>query len=117
MRRETAVIAVQPGQVAGCHHRAVAYCAGRAAITLDHPQQVCPHLEGVQTGDRIEIHGRPPVCLSGSPEIPGGEATVALAVNMITRVMNASPGLHSMLDLPVPAALLGDARRQLRERA
>jgi len=117
VQRQTPAITVQPGQVAGCHHRAVAYCAGRAVITLDHPQQVCPQMEGVQTGDRIEIHGSPRVCLSGSPEIPGGEATVALAVNMIPRVMNAPPGLHSMLDLPVPAALLGDARRLLREGA
>ena len=117
VRRETPLTTVQPGQVAGCHHRAVAYCAGRAVITLDHPQQVHPQLEGVATGDRIEIRGSPNVCLSGSPEIPGGEATVALAVNMIPRVMNAPPGLHTMLDLPVPAALLGDARRVVRERA
>lgn len=117
VRRETPLATVQPGQVAGCHHRAVAYCAGRAVITLDHPQQVHPQLEGVETGDRIEIRGSPNVCLSGSPEIPGGQATVALAVNMVPRVMNAPPGLHTMLDLPVPAALLGDARRVVRERA
>lgn len=117
VRRETPLATVQPGQVAGCHHRAVAYCAGRAVITLDHPQQVHPQLEGVATGDRIEIRGSPNVCLSGSPEIPGGQATVALAVNMVPRVMNAPPGLHTMLDLPVPAALLGDARRVVRERA
>jgi 4-hydroxy-tetrahydrodipicolinate reductase len=117
VRRETPALSIEPGQVAGCHQRAVAYCAGRAVITLDHPQQLCPQLEGVETGDRIEIHGRPHVCLSGSPEIPGGEATVALAVNMVPRVMNAPPGLHTMLDLPVPAALLGDARRVVRERA
>jgi 4-hydroxy-tetrahydrodipicolinate reductase len=117
VRRETPSVTVQPGQVAGCHHRAVAYCAGRTVITLDHPQQVHPQLEGVETGDRIEIHGSPNVCLSGSPEIPGGQATVALAVNMIPRVMNAPPGLHTMLDLPVPAALLGDARRLVREHA
>jgi hypothetical protein len=115
--RATPSVTVEPGQVAGCHHRAVAYCAGRAVITLDHPQQVHPQLEGVATGDRIEIRGSPNVCLSGSPEIPGGEATVALAVNMVPRVMNAPPGLHTMLDLPVPAALLGDARRFVRERA
>lgn len=117
VRRETPLATVQPGQVAGCHHRAVAYCAGRAVITLDHPQQVHPQLEGVATGDRIEIRGSPNVCLSGSPEIPGGQATIALAVNMVPRVMNAPPGLHTMLDLPVPAALLGDARRVVRERA
>ena len=95
----------------------MAYRDGKPVITLIHPQQVHPHLEGVQTGDRIEIRGTPPVCFSGSPEIPGGQATVALAVNMVPRVMNAPPGLHSMLDLPVPAALLGDARRLVRERA
>ena len=117
VRRVTPVVSVEPGQVAGCHHSAVAYRDGKPVITLIHPQQVHPHLEGVQTGDRIEIRGTPPVCFSGSPEIPGGQATVALAVNMVPRVMNAPPGLHSMLDLPVPAALLGDARRLVRERA
>ena len=117
VRRVTPVVSVEPGQVAGCHHSAVAYRDGKPVITLIHPQQVHPHLEGVETGDRIEIRGTPPVCFSGSPEIPGGQATVALAVNMIPRVMNAPPGLHTMLDLPVPAALLGDARRVVRERA
>ena len=117
VRRVTPVVSVEPGQVAGCHHSAVAYRDGKPVIILIHPQQVHPHLEGVQTGDRIEIRGTPPVCFSGSPEIPGGQATVALAVNMVPRVMNAPPGLHSMLDLPVPAALLGDARRLVRERA
>jgi 4-hydroxy-tetrahydrodipicolinate reductase len=29
---------------------------------------------------------------------------------MIPRLLNASPGLYSMADLPVPAAMLGDAR-------
>jgi 4-hydroxy-tetrahydrodipicolinate reductase len=82
-------------------------------ITLIHPQQVHPHLEGVETGDAIEIEGTPKVRLAGSPEVPGGEATVALAVNMIPHVLNAAPGLHSMADLPVPAAILGDARRRV----
>jgi 4-hydroxy-tetrahydrodipicolinate reductase len=86
-------------------------------ITLVHPQQIRPELAGVDTGDSIQIEGIPELRLAGSPEIPGGQATVALAVNMVPRVMNAPPGLHTMLDLPVPAALLGDARRVVRERA
>ena len=36
---------------------------------------------------------------------------------MIPRVLNAAPGLYTMADLPVPAALLGDVRRQLHEKA
>jgi 4-hydroxy-tetrahydrodipicolinate reductase len=79
-------------------------------ITLDHPQQIQPQLEGVATGDSITIEGSPDVHLSGSPEIPGGEGTCAMVVNMIPRVLNAAPGLYTMAELPVPAAMLGDAR-------
>jgi 4-hydroxy-tetrahydrodipicolinate reductase len=111
VRRETPFVTVEPGNVAGCMHTAVAYRAGEPVITLIHPQQIHPHLEGVQTGDSIEIRGTPPVCFAGSPEIPGGLGTVALAVNLIPRMLTATPGLHSMADLPVPAALLGDARK------
>ncbi len=113
VRRESPHVVVEPGQVAGCHHRAIAYRHGEAVITLDHPQQLQPQREGVETGDSIEIKGRPDIQLSGSPEIPGGEATAALAVNMIPRVLNAAPGLYSMAELPVPAAILGDARERV----
>jgi 4-hydroxy-tetrahydrodipicolinate reductase len=114
VRRETAHVLVKPGHVAGCLHTAVAYSGGDPVITLVHPQQVHPNLEGVATGDVIEISGTPNIKLSGSPEIPGGEGTAAIAVNMIARVLNAAPGLHTMIDLPVPAAILGDARRLVR---
>jgi 4-hydroxy-tetrahydrodipicolinate reductase len=113
-RRQTPSVRVEPGQVAGCHHTAVAYRAGRPVIELDHPQQVRPEAEGAVTGDTIEIRGTPHIRLAGSPEIPGGQGTVALAVNMIPRVLAAPPGLHSMADLPVPAAVLGDARQLVR---
>jgi 4-hydroxy-tetrahydrodipicolinate reductase len=111
--RETPFMVVQPGQVAGCLHRAVAYRGNTAVVTLNHPQQIHPHAEGVETGDMIEITGTPNLRFVGTPEIPGGVGTCALAVNMIPRVLNAKPGLYSMADLPVPAAILGDARRLL----
>lgn len=113
VRRATPFVCVEPGQVAGCRHTALAYREDRPVITLIHPQQVHPELEGVETGDLIEITGTPDIRLAGSPEIPGGQGTIALAVNMIPRVLNAAPGLHTMLDLPVPAALLGDVRLQV----
>lgn len=114
--RQTPFVAVVPGNVAGCLHKAVAYRDDKAVITLVHPQQVQPELEGIATGDTIEIHGEPHVRLAGSPEIPGGAATIALAVNMIPHVLNARPGLHTMADLPVPSAMLADARKFLRYR-
>jgi 4-hydroxy-tetrahydrodipicolinate reductase len=108
--RQTPFISIEAGQVAGCLHTATAYRQDQAVITLVHPQQVAPQLDGVDTGDSIEIFGTPSVRLAGNPEIPGGQGTAALAVNMIPRLLNASPGLYSMADLPVPAAMLGDAR-------
>lgn len=113
VRRETPFVIVEPGQVAGCLHTAVAYRQNTPVITLLHPQQIHPNLEGVETGDSIEIVGTPHVRLFGRPEIPGGQGTTALAVNMIPRVLMASPGLHTMADLPVPAAILGDVRQFL----
>lgn len=113
--RETAFITVQAGQVAGCLHTATAYHNSKPVIRLTHPQQVLPELEGEETGDHIEIAGTPPIRFSGSPEIPGGEATIALAVNTIPRLLNAGPGLFTMADLPPPAAILGDARVLIRE--
>lgn len=114
VRRETPFVTVAPGDVAGCLHSATAYREGKPVITLIHPQQVRPELEGVKTGDTIEIAGTPSLELAGRPEIPGGIGTAAIAVNMIPRVLNAAPGLHAMADLPVPSAMLGDARRFVR---
>lgn len=111
VRRETPFASVEPGQVAGCLHTAVGFVRGRAAIALEHPQQIRPEAEGTSTGDEIEIQGRPHVRLAGSPEIPGGIATAALAVNLVPRVLAASPGLKAMTDLPVPAAIMGNLRR------
>lgn len=111
VRRQTPIISVEPGQTAGCLHTARAFSRGKAIITLVHPQQIDPGIEGVETGDSIEITGTSNIRLAGTPEIPGGQGTIAIAVNMIPRVLNASPGLHTMADLPVPAAILGDARK------
>ena len=113
IRRKTPIITIEPGQVAGCLHTASAYRQGKAVINLIHPQQIQPHLDGFQTGDTIEIKGTPNLHFTGSPEIPGGQGTAALAVNMIPRILNATAGLYSMADLPVPAAILGDARRSV----
>ena len=112
--RQTSFVEVAPGSAAGCLHQAVAYRGDHPAITLIHPQQVQPEIDRCQTGDTIEIHGVPQIHFASSPEIPGGTATIALAVNMIPHLLNANPGLHTMADLPVPCAMLADARNFLR---
>lgn len=108
--RETPHVKVQPGMVAGCRHTAHGFMAGREVITLEHPQQIHPGLEGVDTGDYIWLEGTPNINLAIKPEIPGGIGTIAIAVNMIPAVVKAAPGLVTMVDLPVPRALLGDLK-------
>ncbi|ADL08238.1 2,4-diaminopentanoate dehydrogenase [Thermosediminibacter oceani] len=109
--RETPYARVEPGMVAGCKHTGIGYRKGEPVIVLEHPQQIRPELEDVETGDYIEIEGTPNIKLSIKPEIPGGIGTIAIAVNMIPKVISANTGLVTMKDLPVPAALMGDIRK------
>ncbi|MBT9136814.1 MAG: 2,4-diaminopentanoate dehydrogenase [Firmicutes bacterium] len=106
--RETPHIKVQPGMVAGCKHIAYAYHGDKLVITLEHPQQVRPEVEQIETGDYIYITGTPNINMAIKPEIPGGIGTIAMAVNMIPAVINAAPGLCTMAELPIPRALMGD---------
>ncbi|RAO99481.1 dihydrodipicolinate reductase [Petrotoga sp. 9PW.55.5.1] len=104
--RETKYIKVEPGMVAGCKHTAKAYMNDEVVIDLEHPQQILPEKENVQTGDYINIKGDPDISMSIKPEIPGGKGTVAIATNMIESVIESKPGLLTMADLPIPRALL-----------
>ncbi len=108
--RETEVVKVQPGMVAGCDHSAKAYVGDKVVIELYHPQQIHPHLEEVDTGDYIEIYGNININLAIKPEIPGGKATIAIATNMIPIVITAEPGLKCMADLPVPRSILSELK-------
>ena len=105
--RETPHVKVQPGMVAGCAHIGVGYCGDQEVVRLVHPQQIHPHLENQETGDYINIYGKPEVHMAIKPEIAGGIATMGITVNMIPHVVAATPGLKRMIDLPAPAALMG----------
>ena len=106
---------VQPGDVAGCNMKGYGYVDGELKIEMLHPQQVEPQLEGGTTGDYITIKGTPNINMSITPEIPGGIGTIAMTVNMIPIVINARPGLKTMIDLPVPRAIMGDMRDLIEE--
>lgn len=101
---------VQPGDVAGCNMKGYGYVDGEMKIEMLHPQQVEPQLEGGTTGDYITIKGTPNINMSITPEVPGGIGTIAMTVNMIPNVINSRPGLKTMIDLPVPRAIMGDMR-------
>jgi len=109
VHRETPHIKVEPGMVAGCAHTGIGYRGDKEVIRLIHPQQIHPHLENQDTGDYINIYGLPEIHMAIKPEIAGGKATMGIAVNMIPHVVAATPGLKRMIDLPVPAALMGES--------
>lgn len=106
---------VKANDVAGVNMSAVAKTITNMNILMNHPQQIEPQLGGVATGDYIKIKGSPEVNLAITPEIDGGIGTIAICVNMIPHVLNARPGLKTMLDLPVPRAIMGDVRKLIEQ--
>ncbi len=98
------------GHVAGINMTGQGLVNGNVFIDMMHPQQIEPEMEGTHTGDYINLKGTPNIHMAITPEINGGIGTIAMCVNMIPHVINAKPGLKTMIDLPVPRAILGDMR-------
>lgn len=98
------------GDVAGVNMTGQGWVNGEVKIEMVHPQQIEPEQVGVMTGDYVTIKGTPSINMVNSPEVEGGLGTIAMCVNMIPHVINAKPGLHTMLTLPVPRAIMGDMR-------
>lgn len=107
--------AAKAGQVAGVSMKGYGRVNGEVKIEMDHPQQIEPEQVGIQTGDYVIIDGNPKINMVNSPEVDGGIGTIAMCVNMIPQVINASPGLKTMIDLPVPHAIMGDMRNFIKE--
>ena len=98
------------GHVAGVAMKGWGTVDGEVKIEIDHPQQIEPEQVGVHTGDYVQIKGVPPVNSATTPEIEGGIGTMAMIMNTIPHVINARPGLKTMIDIPVPRAIMGDMR-------
>jgi 4-hydroxy-tetrahydrodipicolinate reductase len=105
VERSTPHVHVAPGDVAGCRHIGKGYVNGELKIELIHPQQIHPELEGVETGDYIEIHGDPNVNMANKPEIPGGKGTYASTGNYIPLMLGAPAGMLTVVDMPLPRFL------------
>ncbi len=101
------------GSCAGVAMTADATLSNGMEVRMEHPQQIEPEQVGVQTGDYVIIKGTPNVNMVNSPEVEGGLGTIAMCVNMIPQVINAEAGLKTMIDLPVPRALMGDLRDRI----
>lgn len=102
------------GHVAGVNMTGQGFVNGEALIEMVHPQQIEPEQVGINTGDYINLKGSPEVHMAITPEVEGGLGTIAMCVNMIPQIINADPGLQTMLDLPVPRAIQGDMRARIK---
>ncbi len=103
------------GSVAGVNMTGQGYVGDEVKIDMIHPQQIEPELGGTHTGDYITLEGTPPVHMQIRPEVDGGIGTIAMCVNMIPHVINARPGLKTMIDLPIPHAIMGDMRERVED--
>ncbi len=103
------------GDVCGVEMSSEVILENGIKIKLYHPQQIEPEMVGVKTGDYIKINGKPGINLANAPEVEGGIGTIAICVNMIPHVLNAKAGLVTMIDLPVPRAIIGDVRKLIKE--
>ena len=103
------------GQVAGVAMKGWVNIDGERKIDMDHPQQIEPEQVGVHTGDYVILDSVPPVNMVNTPEIEGGIGTMAMIMNCIPHCINADPGLKTMIDIPVPHAIMGDFRDLIKE--
>jgi len=95
--RSTEHLSICAGDVAGIHHTARGFVAGVQRISLDLRMYVgaeAPH-------DHVRLDGEPHVELRVPGGIFGDSATVAVLLNAVPRLIEARPGLLTMLDLPL----------------
>ena len=95
--------------MAGSRQTALGIMDGRPVITLI----FTAYIGAKEEHDSIVIKGTPSVLEKITPCVHGDLATAAIIVNSIPKVLNASLGLKTMKDLPVPSIMLGDIRRYL----
>jgi 4-hydroxy-tetrahydrodipicolinate reductase len=96
-------LAVDPGYVSGIIQDGVGYRKKEPVIRL----HMEAYLGSPETYDSVDIEGSPNISSKIVGGIHGDVATASIVVNMIPKVLTASPGLHTMRDLPLPAFFPG----------
>jgi hypothetical protein len=92
-------LAVDPGYVCGIVQDGVGYRDGQPVITL----HMEAYLGAPESYDAVEIEGSPALRMKIAGGIHGDIATTSMTVNSLPKILSASPGLHTMRDMPLPA--------------
>ncbi|MBI3264073.1 MAG: dihydrodipicolinate reductase [Acidobacteria bacterium] len=96
---ESEFLAVDAGYVCGIVQDGVGYRNGEAAIRL----HMEAYLGASEAYDSVVIEGSPRLDMKIAGGIHGDIATASIVVNSIPKVIAATPGLHTMRDLPIPS--------------
>ena len=96
-------LAVDPGYVCGIVQDGAGYRKKEPVIKL----HMEAYLGSPETYDSVEIEGSPNLSMRIAGGIHGDVATASIVVNSIAKVLSASPGLHTMRDLPLPSFFPG----------
>jgi hypothetical protein len=94
----TKFLTVSKGRVAGVRQFAHGLREGHEVIRLE----LQMYVGAPNPRDHIEVEGQPPLQLTLDGGAPGDIATPAILVNMLPRLVEARPGLHTMISLALP---------------
>ncbi len=97
-RIQTPYFTVEAGQTRGLHQVATLRHEDREAVRLD----LTMALDEPSPRDRIEIEGDHHLVANIEGGVPGDTATVAAMVNVVPRLLDASPGLRKTTELGAP---------------
>lgn len=97
-RVETEHVTVEPGQVAGIRQMATGWSDGRERITLD----LSMYVGAREPRDTVSFEGRPDMDVTVEGGFHGDVATTAVIRNVAWRVIEAPPGLLTMIDIRLP---------------
>lgn len=99
---QTPFLTVESGQVAGIRNLGKGWKDGKLLVELDLTMAVGSE----NPRDEVVLQGEPGLTVLVPGGIPGDQATAAILVNNLHGVVQASPGLKTVLDLPIPRVAL-----------
>jgi 2,4-diaminopentanoate dehydrogenase len=92
-------LAVDPGYVCGIVQDGIGYRDGKPVITL----HMEAYLGAPESFDAVEITGSPALKMKLAGGVHGDVATASIVVNSLSKILEVSPGLHTMRDMPIPS--------------
>lgn len=95
----SAHLSVAAGQVCGLKQIGTGFVGGQALIQL----HMEAYLGAPKSYEMTRITGSPNLEMRIEGGLPGDIATAAVVVNSIPKIIEAAPGFHTMLSLPLPS--------------